>query len=399
MKTPPNRIAVLALVLLVLAGAGAFWWLRPAGGAGSSVAFAAPAVDSDAAMPLPQAAQASFAQATGSLADACSRAMQTAFNGRAVELRDSKDAKSQVAYALAVPFGPPAKGATQKESQRMMIQRQAEARRAFLHAAELAPKDPDVLWLAATQCGYEEECRGVQAALLAAEPDNMAAWQWEVVWAQMRKDPEASARAFEAAAAATRLDAHVGAIHEAMLDAYGGLPVPGACASAQARAAMRAATGYDRDFSMVDWALMLGGLLGPIQPIGILRQNCLPDAVEAAGKKRRANCNAILARLADGGSLIERAVALDVMVQLSVGSSDAARWRERYRELRWISEQMADPDIQALLQPEDHSLEEADSIRAALEACDRWPPPADWLPQDERARSLILTGRPPESRR
>lgn len=399
MKTPPNRIAVVALVLLVLAGAGGFWWQWPAGASGSSVAIASPAVDSDAVTPLPQAAQVPFGQATGSLADACSRAMQAAFNARALELRDSQDAKSQVAYALAVPFGPRAKGATPKELQRMMIQRQAEARRAFLRAAELAPKDPDVLWLAATQCGYEEECRGVQVDLLAAEPDNMAAWQWEMAWAQMRKDPEASARAFEAAAAATRLDAHVGASHEAMLDAYDELSMPEACASAPARAAMRAATGYDRDLSMVDWALMLGGLLGPIQPIGILRQNCLPDVVEAAGKKRRANCNAILGRLAHDGSLLERAVALDVMVQLSVGSSDAARWRERYREQRWLMEQMADPGVQSLLQPEDQSLDEANSIQAALEASDRWPPPADWLPQDERARSLILTGRPPESRR
>ena len=396
MKTPPNRAAVVALVLLLLAGAGAFWWLRPAGGAGSSVALAAPAVDSDAAPPRPQAA---FGQATGSLADACSRAMQAAFNARALELRDSQDAKSQVAYALAVPFGPTPKGAKPKELQRTMIERQAESRRAFLRAAELAPKDPDVLWLAATQCGYGEECRSVQADLLAAEPDNMAVWQWEMVWAQMRKDPEASARAFEAAAAATRLDAHDGASQGAMVDAYGELPAPETCASAQARAAMRTSTGFDGDLSMADWAVMLGGLLVPTQPMGILRENCLPAIVEAAGKKRGANCHAIMGRLAHGGSLVERAVALEVMVQLSVGSSDAARWRERYREQRWLLEQMADPRVQSLLQPEDHSLDEANSIQAALEASGRWPPPADWLPRDERARSLILTGRPPESRR
>jgi hypothetical protein len=400
MRTSPNRIAVVALALLVLAGAGAFWWLRPAGGAGASVAHAAPAVASDAVRPLPQVVQAPFAQATGSLADACSDAMRAAFNARALELRDSKEARSQVAYALAVPFGPPAKGATQEELQEMMMQRQVEARRAFLRAAELAPRDPDVLWLAATQCGYGEECRAVQAALTAAEPDNMAVWQWEMAWAQRRKDPEASARAFEAAAAATRLDAHVGASHEAMLDAYGDLPMPEACSSAAARAAMRAAIGVGRELSMVDWVLILGSVGMQIQPIGTLRQNCLPAAVEAAGKKRRANCNAILARLAHRGSLVERAVAMDVMVQLSAGSSDAAHWRERYREHRWLMEQMADPAVQSLLQPEDHSLEEANSIRAVLEASDRWPPPADWLPRDERARSLILTGRPPpESRR
>ena len=163
---------------------------------------------------------------------------------------------------------------------------------------------------------------------------------------------------------------------------------------------MRAATGHDRDLGMADWALLLGGLAGQIPPISALRQNCLPAAVEAAGKKRRANCNSIFGRLAESDSLVERAVAMDVMVQLSAGSSDAAHWRERYREQRWLMEQMADPEVQSLLQPEDHSLEEANSIRAALEASDRWPPPADWLPRNEHARSLILTGRPPpESRR
>jgi hypothetical protein len=326
--------------------------------------------------------------------------MRAAFNARALELRDSKDAMSQVAYALVVPFEPTAKGTNAKEVERMMVERQAEVRRAFLRAVELSPKDPDVLWLAATQCAPDEECRGLQAALLAAEPDNMAAWQWEMAWAQRRKDPEASARAFDAAAAATRLDPHFGASHEAMLDAYGELPMPEACESASARAAMRAAPGHDRDLGMADWALLLGGLAWQIPPISALRQNCLSTAVEAAGNKRRANCNSIFGRLAESDSLVERAVAMDVMVQLSAGSSDAAHWRERYREQRWLMEQMADPAVQSLLQPEDHSLEEANSIRAVLETSDRWPPPADWLPRDERARSLILTGRPPpESRR
>ena len=50
---------------------------------------------------------------------------------------------------------------------------------------------------------------------------------------------------------------------------------------------------------------------------------------------------------------------------------------------------------QCQVQVEDSSLEEVDSLRAVLEARNRWPPPADWLPDDERARSLILIGRPP----
>jgi len=48
---------------------------------------------------------------------------------------------------------------------------------------------------------------------------------------------------------------------------------------------------------------------------------------------------------------------------------------------------------------EDYIFDEIRATQAALEVAGRWPPPADWLPSDPRARSLILTGRPPESRR
>ena len=38
---------------------------------------------------------------------------------------------------------------------------------------------------------------------------------------------------------------------------------------------------------------------------------------------------------------------------------------------------------------------EVPAMQAELEAHGRWPAPAGWLPDNERARSLIQTGRPP----
>ena len=397
MNMPPQRIAVVALLLLTLAGGGMWWWrLQP--------------IVSDAQAPVRSAAHEK-ARAFGSsrpasppsaldrnpAGKACIVAMMASFNARARELALRPDAASQMAYALAVPF--PESFEVDRDDQaeytRRWEQRQAEARRALLRAARLAPEDPDVLWLAATQCGNAEECRAVQASLLAAEPDNMAVWMREMEWARMRKDPDAVARAIEAAATARRLDTHVGAAHEAMLDAYGDVPLPVECPTAPARAAMRAMTRLDRDLDVADHALMLA-TLGLSKPASNhFRLACLPGLGKAEVAGSRANCLRISERLAGEGDLVERAVALDILVQLNVETPDAARWRERYRQFRWLMAKSREPEVWKLMQPEDYSLEDVNALQAVLEATGRWPPPPDWLPSDEHERSMILTGRPP----
>ena len=327
--------------------------------------------------------------------------MMASFNARARELALRPDPASQMAYALAVPFpeGFEVDRDDQAEYTRRWEQRQAEARRALLRAAQLAPKDPDVLWLAATQCGTAEECRAVQASLLVAEPDNMAVWMREMEWARMRNDPDAVARAIEAAATARRLDTHVGAAHEVMLDAYGDVPLPVECTTAPARAAMRAMTGLDQDLDVADHALMLATLGLSRSASNHFRLACLPGLGKTEVVGSRANCLRISERLADEGDLLQRAVALDVLVQLNVETREAARWRERYRQSRWLMAKSREPEVWKLMQLEDYSLEEVNALQAVLEATGRWPPPPDWLPSDEHERSLILTGRPPPEKK
>lgn len=86
-----------------------------------------------------------------------------------------------------------------------------------------------------------------------------------------------------------------------------------------------------------------------------------------------------------------------MMVRLTEGlpEHEAAQWRERYRQHRWLMEQRdvaLDFDMSKAYARMTEG--EARTHQAELQRQGRWPPPADWLPKDENARSLILTGRP-----
>ncbi len=329
--------------------------------------------------------------------DPCSKAMIAAFNARARSLSGRQDARSQLAYAMAVPFDPgfDFERTPPDAARRMMEHRHAEAQRALQRAATLAPDSPEILFLAASQCGSGAECRDVQQALLAAEPDNTAAWLLETAWARMRNDPDGSQRAFTNAAKATNYDTHADTRLQVMVQAYGDLALPAACSSETAKAELRRTTGLKRDFGMLDHALVLANASWSLPAYMDIRLQCSPQANGAMVETRVSACRTILARLADGDTVIERAIGLASMVELVADAPEAAAWRQRYREHQWLMEQWRDGSLHSELQFEDYALDEARSMQSVLEATGRWPAPAGWLPGDDRARSLILTGRPP----
>jgi hypothetical protein len=402
MKTPAHRIALAALILLVLAVIGAWWWEHPTVEQTISPDDPANALPGEVAMARPVRASPQVMSAAGD-AEQCSIAMLGAFNVRARELAQRDDANSQLAYALAMPYETPAdfERTDPVAMKRIIEKRLANEQRAFIHAAELAPSRPDIMFLAAARCWGGDICRGVQKALLEAQPDNMAVWLYEMGWASGRNDPDASARAFERAGQATRNDTYADSALHVLVEAYGGMPMPVECSSDAAKAVLRRQTGMDQDFSMLDQALVLASAsrAGTLPAYNEIRLRCKPQPSVAMGATTRASCRDILTKMADGDSWIGRLIALGTMVQLAADDSDASAWRERYRGDRWMMAQLGSSDIQRLLQPEDYWIDEARSLQAALEASGRWPPPADWLPNDELARSLIQTGPPPPQKK
>lgn len=402
MKMPPQRIALFAIVLLLLAG-GAAWWWQAGNATPASPARPEPVSEPEAepgaglAFTPSPAGSGHVAASMDDAIERCGMALRDAFNARAMQLESMQDGGSQIAYALAVPVGAPVNlRAMTREAQRRVLQQRAdEVRRAFQKAVAFARDDRDVLWVAAHKCVGGDACEAARRALAQAEPRNMLVWLREMEEASKNDDPAASRLAFERAASAPEYDAHTGAVPSIMRKAYGALPLPTACADEGVQRAMQGKMGMElgRPFGVFDNAMVMASPNHSAPAFSPLRKLCSPDA--GLDPARRAACLRILSRLAEGDSWIQRMIGLDVLVQMLGDDPEAAAWRERYRESRWMTTQLADSKIQALLLPEDYWNDEARSVQAALQIAGRWPPPADWLPDEERARSLILTGRPP----
>jgi hypothetical protein len=399
MKPRDKRIAIAA-ILVLLAGAGLWWWNHAAvvHAISSGEPAATPPGEVQVAMshmlnPSPAGMSASEAP------DQCGKAIRDALNTRATELGQRDDASSQLAYALAVPYETSAdsQGNDPVAMKRTFEQRLANQQRAFIHASEMAPDRPDLLFLAAASCWNGDLCAGVQKAVLEAQPDNLAVWLLEMGRASMRNDPEASERAFERAAQATRNDSYSDSVLQVLVDAYGGMAMPLECTSDAAKAALRRKTGMAQDFSMLDQALVLAGASRAAMSPAYngIRLRCKPQPDVAMTTATRANCLKVMTRMAEGNSWIGRLIAVDDMVQLEADEPSGSAWRERYRREQWLLAQRAEPDILRRMKLEDYVLDESSATQAAREALGRWPPPADWLPEDERSRSLIQTGRPP----
>lgn len=399
MKIRPKHIVLVAIAVLFI-GAGVWQWkhaaVEPAASPREPAATLAGEVQLAMPHPLnPSPAGMSASEAPGQ----CGKAILDAFNIRATELGQRDDASSQLAFALAMPYETPAdsQGTDPVAMERTFEQRLAHQQRAFIHAAELAPDRPDLLFLAAASCWNGDLCAGVQKAVLEAQPDNMAVWLREMGRVSMRNDPDASERAFERAAQATRNDSYDESALQVLVDAYGGMAMPLECTSDAAKTALRRKTGMVQDFSMLDQALVLASAsrAASLPAYNGLRLRCKPQPDVAMTTATRANCLKVMTRMAEGNSWIGRLIAVDDMVQLEADEPDASAWRERYRREQWLLAQRVEPDVQRRMKLEDFLLGEASATQAALEALGRWPPPVNWLPDDERSRSLIQTGRPP----
>lgn len=414
MKSQSNRVAVLALTLLVLA-AGVSWWLMQAKPQQAERRRPEAPVTKETKYEAGESVSPDYAAASSR--GPCASALLKAFDDHAHVLLQRQDPISQLAYALTAPFGelPDRERVGDAEYQRaytkIELDRQARINGALLRAFALAPEDAGVRWLAAVYCGNDDACAAPRRALLAGEPDNMTVWLRELTWARQRGDPAGAQRAFAAAADAPRFETHLGAEQEVLLAAYSDLPLPSACATPEGQLELRRLRprGEDDDVTMLDEALLRAhSMKFQSQPALVdLRERCKPEVFASIDAAEQGRCKRVLNRLATQGSWVERAVALESLVAATAGEPGEAQWRERYRELQWMQSQMMEMAVQRpqatteldQLTIDDYMFDEMRATQAALEVAGRWPPPADWLPSDPRARSLILTGRPPESRR
>lgn len=403
MKSPPQRIALIALASLFLAGGAVWWWhsqsrtqIALAGTQASKAQIAtAPAATSvDGA----QRARAQDAPepAAAAVAKACGETLMASMRDRARQMAMHDDASSQLAYALTAHMTVHAVPKSGEEIQRYIAQQRAVEQRAFTRARQLDPSHPDIAWLAAEKCYEGPECVVAQQAALQAEPDNAAVWLRAMTWARMRKDDAGVEQAFKRAAAAPHYDPHRGATLLALMEGYAGLPTPAACMDSGVQSLMRKQVPSDRAF---DAALFIEAIAVASEAATVFYGSELSTLCEARDGgalqgDRQADCVHIYGAMAAGPSTVERWFALPRLVALTADAPEGVEHRERYRQLLFLMQEHRNDWEQ--FDSVTMAASEFDAIQEVLTKTGRWPPPADWLPDDKRARSLILTGRPPE---
>lgn len=398
MNATYRRIAAgLVLGLVLLAG---WWWMS-----GTQVSVA---VRPDAAGAARAGTQAPGAQpsrphtaddaSATALGEQCGEALLASLRQRQRELEARGSASALLAVAAMQRFV-----ADEAEEQQAIAEPDAwmaaqRSRRIalFERVRTLAPGHPDIAWLLADACGSDAECVPFQKALQRAEPDNLAVWLQAMDRARMQQDDAAFERAFARAAAATHHDTHRGTQLLAVLEGYGDLDTPSSCRHPAVQARFRREMPGMRELDM-DAFLRLSAMAAEIAQVAHtfgLRRACDRDVETHMPAARHAQCIAAYRTLAKSDSLVEQQIATSQLVRLTADHADGGIWREQYRSLQWLRAHVADPAVAAALRTEDLVLDEVDAWTAALRAAGKWPPPANWLPDDPNQRSLILTGHP-----
>ncbi|MEO5630091.1 MAG: hypothetical protein ABIQ62_10040 [Thermomonas sp.] len=343
--------------------------------------------------PRPQPGQAGKSLATKPCMDDLQRVMRK----RTRELAQRGDARSQLAYALTSNMLQPERPdhATAEDAARLSGEQRKIAMQAFARARALDPSHPDVAWLAAEQCFDGPECAGVQQALLANEPDNMAVWLRAMAWARARNDDAAVDAAFKRAASAQHYDMHHGSTLLALMEGYAGLPNPASCKLAGVQEALRKQVPAGRELDIALWVEILG-LAGEQASVIVgapLNQVCAAEVAGALATQRQADCIHIYSAMAGGDTIVEQMIAVVQLIRLTREAPEAMQWREHYRQLRWIMEQRGGgvPPMDLV----DLATNEMAAMQQALRAAGRWPAPEGWLPRDAWTRSLIETGHYP----
>ena len=397
MKMPPQRIALVAIVLLLLAGGAAWWWLP--GAASPSPPFASKDHLPKEVTPVTRPAtidetnEASEQDGLGSAVEPCEQAMREQRSRRMEALGKAADTDSRIARALLAMS--PANVPAEDEVVTGLSMLKA--------AAQAAPGDAEAAWYYARYCASDGDCDATEptAALVALEPDNLDGWLLALQLAQKRGDEAGVAKALEGGAKARYFDQRSGDSFMRATRALADLPVSPACTTPEFAEFLRDIWRLERQPRMEDLAMVQGMMaaMNEMRAYAQLREACGVEQVDRLGAGRGNACRSVLQRLSDGDLLIDRLIGETTMAELTADTGDGEHWRERLRKTHWVAEQVRSlkPDFDTGMRR--WSEGEVPTMQSELVAVGKSLPPTDWLPSNERARSLVLTGRPPPEKK
>lgn len=270
------------------------------------------------------------------------------------------------------------------------------AQRELAEAVRRWPNNVELAWLAYEGCEADTDCDS-QAALThlqQVDGDNLFTWLPSLTAARQAGDNAAFADAMRRAAQASLYDPRWGAVVSRLRPALQSLPLPEVCLTSPGLRELAATTGRPVDVGLhadvhslaVEFAVAVPAFSG-------VTHCWRSDARLAEGVVQ--DCRLVLEQLAEGETLLERAVGLPGSIRLAADTASREAWRTRYRELRWLQTFGAEIDrIDGFLWRTFAEGEVAVLERYARDT-GRWPPPSQWLPADESGRKLLLNDNAP----
>ncbi len=257
------------------------------------------------------------------------------------------------------------------------------------------PDDLDLAWVNLMYCNAGTGCNRAFALrhVAALDPQNAATWLNAMHEARLSQDEAAYDQALQRAADARFYDPRRGSVFLHVRPTLARLPQPNSCRSPQLMREMESELG--RAATVGDYADIEANALefAVAIPAFSALSHCKtgdPDLTE----RRRMNCVSLLGKIADGDTLLEQQIGLAYLLRLAGSDSQLDVLRERYRRAQWLS-----ANLPRLTNPTSYdygvrmwSEGEVNLLRSLAIARGEWPPPADWLPQSEERRALVLGG-------
>ena len=271
----------------------------------------------------------------------------------------------------------------------------ASRHREYQAARQRWPTDVELAWLAFDQCGTDCDHDAEIRHLLSVDPDNAAAWMVAMADAQQKHDEAGFAYALQRAANAKIYDSRMGVVFLHMRSQLARVPVPDTCRTPQELAAMRQNVGREpTDDDLRD--LMAQGIEIAIAMPAFSGLSACSSRAGSLSNAQHQQCLGLLARVAQGDTLVEQGIALSVLLKIETNPSRLAQWRERYRQLQWLKSATFGKTIPEHYATRMWSQGEVATMQAIAMQRGLWPPPPDWLPADPRMRALITGADPPK---